>query len=368
MNVIIAGGGTGGHLMPGIAVAQELRRRDPNMEILFVGASRGLEATVVPREGFPLVALALGGFARTGWMERARNFARLIAALGRAAGVLRRFAPDVVVGLGGYAAFPALAVAAVMRVPIVLMEQNVYPGLVNRLMGRWATAVAVPDDGARRHFPHGAVVTGNPVRPAFRSLPRREHHPPYTVLVTGGSQGAESINRAVVGALEELKELGAGGESDWKRVLRFVHQTGKRQEAAIRNEYQRLGFEAEVSGFFESIEDRYSDADLVVCRAGATTVAEVRAAGKAAIMIPLAYAADDHQRKNARAMEQADAAVMIDPDDLSPERLAREIGSLLGDIPRLERIEANARALAVLDAEQRVADLIERSATGTGTD
>ncbi len=348
--------------MPGIAVAQELRRRDPNVEILFVGASRGLEATVVPREGFPLVALSLGGFARTGWMERARNLARLVTAVGRAAGVVRRFGPDVVVGLGGYAAFPALAVAVIGRVPIVLMEQNVYPGLVNRLMGRWATAVAVPDESAGRHFGGRAVVTGNPVRPAFKSLPGREHNAPFTVLVTGGSQGAESINRAVTGALEGL---GSGGEFDWRPVLRFVHQTGKRQEAAIRNEYERSGFRAEVSSFFESIESRYAEADLIVCRAGATTVAEVRAAGKAAIMIPLAFAADDHQRKNARAMEEAGAAVMIDPDELSPELLARMIESLLGDIPRLERIEANAKRLAVVDAEQRVADLIE-SAAGRG--
>jgi UDP-N-acetylglucosamine--N-acetylmuramyl-(pentapeptide) pyrophosphoryl-undecaprenol N-acetylglucosamine transferase len=292
-------------------------------------------------------------------MERARNLVRLVAALGRAAGAVRRFGPDVVVGLGGYAAFPALTVAVLGRVPIVLMEQNVYPGLVNRLMGRWATAVAVPDEGARRHFGRSAVVTGNPVRPAFNSLPRREHHAPFTVLVTGGSQGAESINRAVVGALEAL---GSGAGRVWKPVLRFVHQTGKRQEAAIRSAYARSGFEAEVSSFFESIESRYAEADLIVCRAGATTVAEIRAAGKAAIMIPLAFAADDHQRKNARAMEEAGAAVMIDPDDLSGERLASAIESLLGDVPRMERIEANAKGLAVVDAERRVADLIEIAA------
>jgi UDP-N-acetylglucosamine--N-acetylmuramyl-(pentapeptide) pyrophosphoryl-undecaprenol N-acetylglucosamine transferase len=162
-----------------------------------------------------------------------------------------------------------------------------------------------------------------------------------------------------VGALEAL---GSGAGRDWRPVLRFVHQTGKRQEAAIRSAYAKSGFEAEVSSFFEAIESRYAEADLIVCRAGATTVAEIRAAGKAAIMIPLPFAADDHQRKNARAMEEAGAAVMIDPDDLSGERLAGAIESLLEDVQRLEGIEANAKRLAVVDAERRVADLIERAA------
>jgi UDP-N-acetylglucosamine--N-acetylmuramyl-(pentapeptide) pyrophosphoryl-undecaprenol N-acetylglucosamine transferase len=319
-----------------------------------VGASRGLEATVVPREGFPLVTLALGGFARTGWMRRAQNAVLLVGALARAFGVVGRFRPDVVVGLGGYASFPVLAVAAVRGIPHVLMEQNVYPGLANRLLGRTAHAVAVPDARAAAYFGSRGVVTGNPVRPAFKGLPRREHRPPFTVLVTGGSQGAESINRAVIGALDLLRE--------WKPRLRFVHQTGTRQEVGIREAYWKAGFEADVASFFESFEQYFARADLLVCRAGATTVAEIRAAGKASILVPLPYAADDHQRKNARAMVDQDAGVMIDPDDLSPERLANAIESLLGDIDRLERIETNARGLAVLDAEQRVAELIERAA------
>lgn len=365
MKAIIAGGGTGGHLMPGIAVARELLRRDSRTRILFVGAEQGIETVVVPREGFDLITLPGGGFQRTGWVLRVRNLVRLARSLVRATGVVGRFRPDVVVGLGGYASFPVVVAAVVRGIPRVLMEQNVFPGLANRLLARAADAVAVPDERALRHFRGRAVVTGNPVRPEFKNLAPKAHRPPFTVLVTGGSQGAESINRAVI---ESLRFIGASdGIGGPKRSIRFVHQTGTRQAEAIRAAYREAGFEAEVAGFFEAFEACFQAADLIVCRAGATTVAELRAGAKAAIMIPLPFAADDHQRKNARAMVDEGAAVMIDPDDLSGERLAAEIVGLLGDPGRLESIERNAGRIAVLDAEARIADLIERAAGRTSS-
>jgi UDP-N-acetylglucosamine--N-acetylmuramyl-(pentapeptide) pyrophosphoryl-undecaprenol N-acetylglucosamine transferase len=234
------------------------------------------------------------------------------------------------------------------------MEQNVYPGLANRVLGRRATFVAVPDAAAAAHFPGRAVVTGNPVRPEFKAIPARCPRLPLAILVTGGSQGAESVNRAVLDALSRLE--------GWQDRLRFVHQTGKRQVDETRSAYAAAGFRAEVESFFTDFDARYAAADLIVCRAGATTIAEVRASGRAAIFIPLASAADDHQRRNARAMVEAGAAVMIDPVELSGGRLAAEIVGLLEAPERMAAMESNARRMAVLDAESRIADLIEKAA------
>ena len=342
--------------MPGIAVARELRRRDPEARILFVGADQGIEVQVVPGEGFELVTLPIGGLKRVGWSRLLRNVIAMGAAMIRSLGLLRRFEPDVVVGLGGYASFPAVGAAILRGVPSVVMEQNLLPGLANRVLGRRASFVAVPDEQAASHFPGRAVVTGNPVRQEFKVIRAKVHQPPFTVLVTGGSQGAESINAALVEALSFL--------SGWKERLRFVHQTGRRQVEQIRTAYERAGVEAEVRGFFEDFEKLYARADLIVCRAGNTTVAEIQASARAAILIPLPFAADDHQRRNARAMVDRSAGVMIDPDDLSGERLAGEIVRLLEDPDRLEAIERNARGMAVLDSEKRIVDLIERAAEG----
>lgn len=346
--------------MPGIAVARELLHRDSNTRILFVGADAGIETTIVPREGFELITLPVGGLNRIGWLRRVRNLFRLGWSLIRSMGVLGRFGPDVVVGLGGYASFPMVAAATVWGAPRILMEQNVFPGWTNRVLGSVANFVAVPDDRAARHFKGRAVVTGNPIRSGFKSLAPKRHRRPFTVLVTGGSQGAESINRAVIDALPFIESSSLGGTG----AVRFVHQTGRRQVESIREGYREAGFDAEVSSFFDSFENCYREADLIVCRAGAATVAELRAGGRAAIMIPLASATDDHQRKNARAMVEEGAAVTIDPGELSGERLASEIVSLVGDVGRLGSIERNARRIAVLDAESRIADLIERAARG----
>ena len=341
--------------MPGIAVARELRRRHPDVRLLFVGAERGIEKRVVPEEGFDLVTLRVGGFQRTGWRRRLANLVWLSVAVARATRVVAGFRPDVVVGLGGYASFPVMAAATLWRVPRVVMEQNVFPGLANRAAGRFATVVAVPDQAAASHFGPRAVVTGNPVRAEFKEIRPRSGGTRMRVLVTGGSQGAESINRAVIGALPYLRPLASR--------LRFVHQTGERQVEEVVRAYRDAGFEAEVRSFFPDFASQYAEADLLVCRAGATTVAEVRAAGRAAIFIPLEFAADDHQRKNARAMVEKGAAVMIDPMELSGERLAAEISGLVGDPGRLGELGRRARAMAILDAESRIADLVEEAAT-----
>jgi UDP-N-acetylglucosamine--N-acetylmuramyl-(pentapeptide) pyrophosphoryl-undecaprenol N-acetylglucosamine transferase len=351
MKAIIAGGGTGGHLFPGIAVAREIERRYPGSEILFVGAEKGIETRIIPKEGFPLRTLPIGGLKGMGWQLQVKNTFAMMSGMFKARRILHEFKPDVVIGVGGYASFPMLGAAILGGFPRVIMEQNATPGLANRTLGKWVDFVAVTDPGTASFFGPRAVVTGNPIRPQFKSIPQNRHAPPCTVLVFGGSQGAQSINKAVIEALEFLADL--------KGQLKFVHQTGERQIAEVRRAYEDRGFESDVRMFFDDFHEQYASADLIVSRAGATTVAEIKAAGRAAILVPFPFAADDHQTKNARAMVAEGAAVLIETSELSGRRMADEIRGLISNPDRMKKIEANARGLAILDAEQRIVDLIE---------
>ncbi len=351
MKAIIAGGGTGGHLFPGIAVAREIERRYPGSEILFVGAEKGIETRIVPKEGFPLRTLPIGGLKGMGWQLQVKNTVAMVNGVFKARRILNEFKPDVVIGVGGYASFPMLGAAILGGFPRVIMEQNATPGLANRTLGKWVDFVAVTDPGTASHFGDRAVVTGNPIRPRFKSVPVKRHVAPYTILVFGGSQGAQSINKAVTEALEFLPDL------KWR--LRFVHQTGERQIDEVQRAYRDRGFEFDVRAFFDNFHEQYAAADLIVSRAGATTVAEIKAAGRAAILVPFPFAADDHQTKNARAMVAEGAAVLIENSELSGKRMADAIRELISNPDRLKKIEANARGLAILDAEQRIVDLVE---------
>src|SRR5881396_680990 len=350
MKVIIAGGGTGGHLFPGIAVAREIERRDPASSILFVGAEQGIEARIVPKEGFNLQTLPVGGIKGVGVVRQVRNLGRNVAAVFKAWQILREYKPDAVIGVGGYASFPMLSAAILGAYPRIIMEQNAIPGLANRALGRWVDFAAVSDPHTQSYFGGRAVVTGNPVRPEFKSILPKEHHVPYTILIFGGSQGAQSVNRAVMEALQHLM--------DWKDRLRFVHQTGERQLDEVKRAYASAGFEADVRVFFNDFHQQYAAADLIVARAGATTVAEIKAAGRAAVLIPFPFATDDHQTKNARAMADESAAVLIHNTELTGKRLASTIRELVEHPSRLNEIESNARRIAILDAEQRIVNLV----------
>ncbi len=354
MNVIIAGGGTGGHLFPGIAVAREIERRYPGSKILFVGAEQGIETRIVPKEGFELRTLSVGGIKGVGGARQVRNLFGMVGGIFKARAILQEYKPQVVIGVGGYASFPMLAAATLGGHPRVVMEQNAIPGLANRVLGKKANFVAVTDSRTRSYFGDRAVVTGNPIRPEFKSIPPKAHAAPFTILIFGGSQGAQSINRAVIAALDELGE--------WRGRLRFVHQTGERQLAEVKGAYAAKGFDADVRTFFNNFHEQYAAADLIVSRSGATTVAEIKAAGRAAILIPFPFATDDHQTKNARAMADENAALLIANADLSGKKLAGAICDLVGDTARLAEIESNARRIAVLDAEKRIVDLIETAA------
>src|SRR5205809_2024338 len=269
----------------------------------------------------------------------------------KAQGILRNFKPDVVIGVGGYASFPMLMAAILGGYPRVIMEQNAIPGLANRVLGRWVDFAAVSDPQTQSYFRGRAVVTGNPVRPEFKSIPPKDHRVPYTVLIFGGSQGAQSVNRAV---MEGFKYL-----MDWKDRLRFVHQTGERQLDEVKRAYAEAGFEADVRVFFNDFHQQYAAADLIVARSGATTVAEIKAAGRTAVLIPFPFATDDHQTKNARVMADENAAVLIHNAELTGKRLADTVRELIGNPARLLEIETNARRMAILDAEERIVNLVE---------
>ena len=353
MRAIIAGGGTGGHLFPGIAVAREIERRCPGSEILFVGAEQGIETRLVPQEGYALRTLPSGGVKGLSWRKKVQNLAATLTGLIKARRILKEFDPSVVIGVGGYASVPMVGAAILSGYPRLIMEQNSIPGLANRMLGWWVDYAAVTDHRTARFFGARAVVTGNPVRPQFKSIPPRIHKAPFTILIFGGSQGARAINEGMRNSLPFL--------ADWKDHLRFIHQTGEQQLEQTRSAYAQGGFTADVRAFFENFHEQYGAADLIIARAGATTVAEVKAAGRAAVLVPFPFAADDHQTKNAAAMVEENAAVMIANADLRGDQLATTIRSLLSDLNRLTEIEQNARRLAVLDAEKQIVDLAEHA-------
>lgn len=352
LKVIIAGGGTGGHIYPGIAIAREFQRREPGAEILFVGTARGLESRIVPREGFRLELIRVAGLKNVSLARKIGALAMLPGSFLDARRLLKSFNPDIVIGVGGYSSGPVLLVAALMGWPTMVIEPNALPGFTNRVLARFIDAAAVTFGEAVAYFRGKAIVTGNPVRSDFARLPRKERGAKLHVLVFGGSQGAHAINVAVCESLSVLKEH--------KEKLSFTHQTGENDFQMVSNAYKQAEIEADVRPYIHNMVEEFSRADLLVCRAGATTAAEVAAAGKAAIMIPFPFAADDHQRKNAEAMQRAGAARMILQKDLTGDRLAQEILRLANNTELIDAMEAASRKLARSDSAERAVDLAMR--------
>jgi len=353
MRVVIAGGGTGGHLYPGIAVARELLSRRPDAAISFAGTARGLEARVIPREGFALDLIRSGGLKGKSIADRARGASLLPASLIDAWRLVSARRPDLVIGVGGYSSGPVVLTAALRRIPTMLLEQNAVPGLTNRLLARVVDAAAVTFDTTTTFFGSKAFVSGNPVRPEFLGGPREEsalddQATVARVLVFGGSQGAHAINVAMVEAAAELAASSAH--------LRVTHQTGERDVEMVRAAYRTAGLQADVEPFLYDMGRQLGSADVIVCRAGATTLAEITAAGKAAILIPLPTATDDHQRKNAEALAATSAAEVLFQRDLTGAALAERILALTSDRARRERMAQAARALAKPDAARAIVD------------
>jgi UDP-N-acetylglucosamine--N-acetylmuramyl-(pentapeptide) pyrophosphoryl-undecaprenol N-acetylglucosamine transferase len=347
MRVVLAGGGTGGHLFPGLAVAREFQRREPKSEILFIGTAQGIEYRVLPKEGFKLETLMVRGIkgrGLRGWLDAAWG---VPASLLRAWAILRKFRADCVIGLGGYASGPVLLAAKLTGTRCVIMEQNLRPGFTNKLLGRLVHRVftSYPQSGA---FFAGArvVESGNPVR--WQKLPAVAVRDKFSLLVFGGSAGARRINYAVVEAFKNLVDL--------KDEILLIHQTGALDYAAMQQAYAALPFEVEVTPFIDAMDQAYARADLVVCRSGATTVAELTAFGKAAILVPYPYAIYDHQRGNAQALQERGAAEMILDQELSGELLAQKIRGYLADRGRLGRMAAAARVAGRPDAAARIVE------------
>jgi len=352
MRVLIAAGGTGGHIYPGIAVAQELMRRLPNSIVRFVGTVRGLESKLVPKAGFELSLIESSGLKNVGIVARTWGVLLLPRSFRSARSLIREFKPDVVVGAGGYVSGPVVLTAALMRVPTMVMESNALPGWTNRVLARFVDKAAVSFEEALPYFRGRGVLTGNPVRHDFSEIEPKDHSGVLSVLVFGGSQGARAINNAVIETIPLLNSL--------PEQIRIVHQTGEADYENVLAAYLAAGWQdrAHVRRYIDDMVSEFSRADVVVCRAGATTTAELIAAGKASIMVPFPFAADDHQRKNAEALSAAGAAKMILQQELSPERLAREIGDLVRSPEQLKVMEASARKLAHGDAAATAVDMM----------
>jgi UDP-N-acetylglucosamine--N-acetylmuramyl-(pentapeptide) pyrophosphoryl-undecaprenol N-acetylglucosamine transferase len=345
MRAILAGGGTGGHVIPALAIAQELRSRYSS-DIKFVGTARGIETRLVPAAGFELDLIEVGALKNVGWITRLSTLWQLPGAVLRSRRILRDFHPDVVIGVGGYASGPAVLAAEMAGVPTLLFEPNLVPGFANRVVARWASAAAVQFEETLSFF-RNAQVTGVPVRKEFFAIAARPADAPPTLLVFGGSQGAGALNRVMVESAAALKQAGVS----------ILHQTGERDYNQVQAAYQQSGISAEVIPFIDRMPEAFARADLLLCRSGASTVAEVAAAGKPAIFVPFPRAADDHQRRNAEALVQAGAAVLIPEAELTSERLVRSVGELLADRERLGKMGAAARKLAHPNAAEDIAGM-----------
>ena len=354
LRVVIAGGGTGGHLYPGIAVARELLARQPGAQISFAGTARGIETRVIPREGFPLDLLRSGGIKGKSLADRVRGAALVPLSLIDAWRIVSARRPHLVIGVGGYSSGPVVVVAALRGVPTMLLEQNAVPGLTNRLAAGFVKAAAVTFDSTRDFFGAKAFVSGNPVRPEFFATAGSQQESAFDeqtsgvrVLVFGGSQGAHAINVAMVEAAAELAA---------HPHLRVTHQTGERDVEMVRAGYRTAGIPADVEPFLYDMGRQLGQAQVVVSRAGATSLAEITAAGKAAILIPLPTATDDHQRKNAEALAAAGAAEVLLQKDLTGAVLAQRIVTLARDRAKRDAMARAARTLARPDAAKVIVD------------
>ncbi len=351
MRLLIAGGGTGGHLFPGVAIAEELRAREPDAAIKFVGTRRGIEARVLPDLGWDLDFIEVSGLKTVGAAGAVKGLFRLPRALWQARRIVKQFAPDAVIGVGGYASGPVVLAAKLRGIPTAICEQNSIPGLTNKMLGKLVRSVFLSFDESKRFFkPKKIVMSGNPVR---RELVQKllvaapEAHDRVHVLVVGGSQGAVAVNELASRALATLAKESA---------LAITHQTGEKDLEATTARYREAGVTADCRAFIKDMAAAYRDADLIIGRAGATTVAELAIAGKPAVFIPYPFAADNHQELNAREMADKGAALMFRQSELTADKLAEALRPLLADANRRADMGAAMRALARPGAAAAIID------------
>ena len=353
VKLLIAGGGTGGHVFPALAIAREWLSRGTEREVVLVGTQRGIEMKLVPAAGLPLETIRVAGLKGKGGTTLVKNLAMLWVGLKDAFGVLRRQQPVVAFGVGGYAAGPMLLATWLRGIPNVIFEPNAEPGFTNKVLAHLAKRIATGYEVSAKGWGMKAVVTGNPVRAEFFDIPPRKPEKPFHLLITGGSQGALPINKVFIAAMELLAKR--------KDEVRIVHQSGERDYTDVRAAYERCAMDAEVAPFLSNMAERFAWADVIVCRAGAITAAEVAAAGRAAIFIPFGRATDSHQLRNAQEMVKAGAGLLIAEPELTPERLTKEIFVLLDQPGELEAIAMKARGLSHPDAAREIVNLIEEA-------
>ena len=345
LKVVIVGGGTGGHVIPALAISRELRDRYA-ADVIFVGTSRGIETRLVPQAGFRLHLIEVGKLKGQSLIGRAKTLTNIPRAVFACRKLFADFKPQVVIGVGGYASGPGMLAAILMRIPTLAFEPNLVPGFANRMVARYVSGAAVHFEETKRFF-RNARVTGVPVRQEFFKLPEKRFSPPGSLFVFGGSHGARVLNQTMLDAIPKWRELG----------IRIRHQTGEHDFDRVDSGYRQAGFSAQVSKFIDDMPSAFAEADLVLCRSGASTVAEITAAGKPAIFVPFPFAADDHQLKNAEALDQAGAARLIRESELTPQTLGDAVRELFGSPIALSQMATNARRLSHPQAATEIASL-----------
>jgi UDP-N-acetylglucosamine--N-acetylmuramyl-(pentapeptide) pyrophosphoryl-undecaprenol N-acetylglucosamine transferase len=348
--IVMAGGGTGGHVMPLLAVARELQ--SSGHQSVFIGTRTGFEAKLVPPAGFPLEFIEIGGLNRVGTLRTLRTLAQLPFSVRRSVQLLAKHQASAVFSLGGYAAGPVVIAALWKHLPLVVMEPNAMPGLTNRQIGRFVNRALLSFPDAARFFPPGkSEITGLPVRPEFFRIAPRKREAKLTILITGGSQGSRTLNEAARLSWSYFREA--------RFPVRFIHQTGTAAYATLAQKFAESGVDGEVAPFIEDMPAAFARADLVICRAGAGAAAELAAAGKPSILVPFPHSADQHQLRNAEAFQKAGAAVLVLDHEMDGGRLFEEVEKLRSRPEMLQRMGERARTFAHPDAARRAASVLE---------
>lgn len=364
MKIVIAGGGTGGHLFPGIAIAQEFKKKDKSVQILFAGTKNGIESKIIPKEGFEIKYISSEGFKGRGILRKLKSLGKIPAGIIQSIGILSSFKPNIVIGVGGYASLPVGAASLLSKYPLVIQEQNIFPGIANRILGRFADLIFVSFEETKKFFKNRKVCfTGNPIRKEIAECALnqvRRQNPKFTLFVSGGSQGAHSINMTMIDGFKFLEEV--------KNSIHIIHQTGEKDFEFVKRVYDENGFDADVSPFIHNMADVYRRADLLVCRAGATTLSEITACGKAAILIPFPFAVNNHQEINALALKNNDAADVILEKDLNGRVLAGRVLSLMQDRMKLLKMGNESKKTGKPDAAKEIVEqcckLVEKVRSG----
>ena len=349
MKIIIVGGGTGGHLFPGIAIAREFKKRDAKTKILFVGTRKGIEFKVLPKEKFQLRTILSSGLrGRLSWRTLIA-LGEIPIALLQSFWILVNFRPKLVLGVGGYVTGPFVLMAWLLKITIAIQEQNSIPGMTNRILGKMADKIFISFEKSKKYFPERKVeLTGNPIREEYYENKTEPEKSRFNVLIFGGSRGANSLNNAMVEALDFLSED--------KDSLHFIHQTGQEQFKMVQTKYRSKNVSAEVNPFIFNMADAYQRSNLVICRAGASTIAELAACGRAAVLVPFPFAANNHQQLNAEFFVKQGAAVMVKDSELSGIILAKLIKELMHEPDRLNEIEKASARMAKKDAGKKIVD------------